>query len=65
MASLAEDFAFPVISLSDFITDADIALDRLLAAYDPRRTAAQLDVQRQRVALNFAWLTPLTKAGQA
>jgi polysaccharide pyruvyl transferase WcaK-like protein len=56
MASLATDFALPAISLAEFVTARDLELDSLLADYDPPRTADRLAVQRERVALNFAWL---------
>jgi polysaccharide pyruvyl transferase WcaK-like protein len=56
MASLAEDFRLPGIPIEDFISRQDVDLDSLLTRYDKATTARCLAAQRERVALNFAWL---------
>jgi polysaccharide pyruvyl transferase WcaK-like protein len=56
MASLAADFALPVISLQAFVAGAPIDLDEMLGHYDSQETAARLATARQRSELNFEWL---------
>jgi polysaccharide pyruvyl transferase WcaK-like protein len=63
MASLAADFALPVISLQDFASGSPIDLDAMLAQYDLRETRARLAASRQRVALNFEWVNPQASRG--
>ncbi len=56
MASLANDFGLPAIPIAAFTSGQDIDLQRLLATCDRGAIARRLAAQRERVALNFAWL---------
>ncbi len=57
MASLAKDFALPLISMQRFISGAAVDLDVLLKTYDPQQTKARYALERERVALNFEWMS--------
>ena len=63
MASLAADFALPVISLQAFVSGTPIDLDAMLGDYDLQETAVRLATSRQRAALNFEWLKPTASRG--
>ena len=58
MEWLATALALPSISMANFIALDRIDLDLLFARYDRERTRTLVQEERERAAVNFAWLAP-------